>query len=328
MFGERGAAVVLAARNETALREVAAEVELCWLPWSSARRSAASLVALCWVKASFVRGQRGQWPCRWRGADHVRDDLSSAPAARHGVAVRGRAAPPGVAQAGDWYAGRRGARRSDPDEGRAARRERPAAPAARGPPPPGHAARAHPRGPPPPHPPGAPGARLASRAPHRAAGHAAALAPPRVPPRVAGQVRRGHQAAAGVRRDGRADPAAGRGEPAVGRRAHPRGTPQARPPGRQTHRPAPHARGAAAAATGGRADLGHLRPQPRRRDLGLRLPPGHRPAVPVALRVLRRRPRLPPGGPRRRHAAPHRRLGGAAAARGDAVRGGPALPAP
>ena len=37
-------------------------------------------------------------------------DLSSAPATPRGVAVRGRAAPPGVAQAGDRHAGRRGAR--------------------------------------------------------------------------------------------------------------------------------------------------------------------------------------------------------------------------
>ncbi len=36
----------------------------------------------------------------------------------------------------------------------------------------------------------------------------------------------------------------------MGRRAHPRGTPQARHPGRQAHGPAPHARGTAAAAAG------------------------------------------------------------------------------
>jgi transposase InsO family protein len=56
----------------------------------------------------------------------------------------------------------------------------------------------------------------------------------------------------------------------------------------------------------------------RRRDVGVRLPAAHRPALPAGVRVLRRGARLPPCGARRRHALPDRVVDGAAAARGDA----------
>ena len=56
----------------------------------------------------------------------------------------------------------------------------------------------------------------------------------------------------------------------------------------------------------------------------MRLPADHRPALPAAVRALRRRAWHPPGRPLRRHAPPDRRLGCPAAARGHAVR--PASP--
>ena len=67
-----------------------------------------------------------------------------------------------------------------------------------------------------------------------------------------------------------------------------------------------------------RAGLGDLPAQPRRGDLGLRLPAGHRPALPPAVRLLRHRARLAARGPCRRDAPPDRRLGRPAAARGHA----------
>jgi len=68
------------------------------------------------------------------------------------------------------------------------------------------------------------------------------------------------------------------------------------------------------------SDVGHVPTQPRRRDLGLRLPADYRPRLPVNLRLLHRRPRLAASRPRRRDAASDRCLGRPATARGDAVR--------
>ncbi len=205
-------------------------------------------------------------------------------------------------------------RRPDQDEGRSGCRECPPAPPARGPRSSGQAARAHPRRPTAAYPPGASSPRLARRAAHRAAGDLAALASPRLPPGPARPVARYFAASASVGGDSRGDPAPGGGEPAVGRRADPRGAPQTGHPGGQAHGPAPHARGAPAPAARGRADVGILPAQPCARDLGVRLPPGRRPRVPLALRVRCRRARLAPGRPCGRHPPSGRCLCGAAAA--------------
>ena len=114
----------------------------------------------------------------------------------------------------------------------------------------------------------------------------------------------------------------------MGHRAAPQGAAQAGHPDGQAHGPAPHARGTPPAAPGGRADVGDLPAGPRPRDLGLRLPPSRRPRVSVTPRLLRRRARLAPGRPRRRDAAPHRRLGRPATPRGHALRPTAAVPHP
>jgi len=64
------------------------------------------------------------------------------------------------------------------------------------------------------------------------------------------------------------------------------------------------------------------------RDLGLRLPAGHRSALPAAPRLLRHRARRAPRGACRCHAPPHGCLGRAAAARGHALRPAAPLPPP
>ena len=64
------------------------------------------------------------------------------------------------------------------------------------------------------------------------------------------------------------------------------------------------------------------------RDLDLRLPAGHGQPLPARIRLLRDRARLAPRGARRRDAPPNRRLGSAAIARGDAVRGAAEIPHP
>jgi hypothetical protein len=66
----------------------------------------------------------------------------------------------------------------------------------------------------------------------------------------------------------------------------------------------------------GQVDGAAVHAQPRRRDLGLRLPPGHGRALPPTLCVLRDRARVAPGGARRGDAPPDRRLGHAATPRG------------
>jgi len=65
-----------------------------------------------------------------------------------------------------------------------------------------------------------------------------------------------------------------------------------------------------------RADVGHLPAQPRPRQLGVRLPPGHGPALPAAVRLLRRRTGHAARRPRGRDAPADQRLGRPAAARG------------
>jgi hypothetical protein len=74
--------------------------------------------------------------------------------------------------------------------------------------------------------------------------------------------------------------------------------------------------------------VGDVPAQPRPRQLGVRLPPGHRPPLPAAVRLLRRRTghaaRRPPG----RDAPADRRRGRPAAARGHPLRPAPALPDP
>ena len=97
-------------------------------------------------------------------------------------------------------------------------------------------------------------------------------------------------------------------------------------PRRQAHHPDLPARLARPAPA--RAALGDVPAQSRPGHLGLRLPPGHRPVLPAAVRVLRHRARLAACRPRRRDAPPDGRLGRPAAARGDAVRPAPALPHP
>ena len=65
-----------------------------------------------------------------------------------------------------------------------------------------------------------------------------------------------------------------------------------------------------------RANVGHLPAQPRPRQLGVRLPPGHGPALPAAVRLLRRRTGHAARRPRGRDAPADQRLGRPAAARG------------
>ena len=176
---------------------------------------------------------------------------------------------------------------------------------------------------------GAPGQPRPGRAvspAHRAAGHAPALASPAVSlvlaPTVPGHRPRAPPATRA--RDGRPAHGAGGWQSPVGRGAHPGRAPAARRQRRQVDDPTLAARGPAAAPHG--SDVGDLPAQSRPGHLGLRLPPGHRCALPPAPRLLRHRPRHAPRGPRRRAAPPDRRLGRPAAARGHPVR--PAAPVP
>jgi hypothetical protein len=70
---------------------------------------------------------------------------------------------------------------------------------------------------------------------------------------------------------------------------------QARDPPQQADDPEVHAAGAPAPV---RADVGDVPPQPRRADLGVRLPAAHRSPVPPGVRLLRRRAGVAAGRPR------------------------------
>src|SRR5437867_4854753 len=125
-------------------------------------------------------------------------------------------------------------RRDRPGAGQAGagRRERPAAPATDHPDAIDHAAAPHPVRPGPAGSPGEPRPGLAPSVADRPAGDGAALAPRRLPAGLALAVGYAVPATARTAGDGRPDPADGPGEPALGRRAHPRRAPQARHRGR------------------------------------------------------------------------------------------------
>lgn len=101
---------------------------------------------------------------------------------------------------------------------------------------------------------------------------------------------------------------------------------QARHPREHAHGLAAHARRSPAAPR--RPDLGDLPAEPRPRDLGLRLPPGHGSALPPTPCVRRGRARVAPRGLCRRHATSHGCPGRPTAARGHAVRPAATTPHP
>ena len=175
---------------------------------------------------------------------------------------------------------RRGAAdRSAPQQARAGRRERAPAPAAPRPAAERQAPALHARRPRAPGAPGQPRPRLAAGAAHRPARDAAALASAAVSRVLAAEIagRRPGRAAQDVGRDDRPDPRDGRRESALGRRAHPGRTPEAGHPRGQVDHPEVHARRPPAAARG-QTWATFLRNHADD-DLGLRLPPGHRPAA-------------------------------------------------
>jgi hypothetical protein len=158
---------------------------------------------------------------------------------------------------------------------------------------------------------------LAERHTPRPARDHPALAPTSLRALLASQVQAGRSAAADRRRHDRPDRDNGQQEPALGRRADPRGAAEAQRSRRQAHDPAVHA--ASPAATTARPALVDVSAQPRARNLGLRFPADLRPSLPTDLCVLSDRTRVAAGCARRGDALTVERMGDPAAPRGDGV---------
>src|ERR1051325_5239890 len=88
----------------------------------------------------------------------------------------------------------------------------------------------------------------------------------------------------------------------VGCRAHPRRAAKAGDQGQQADDPEVHVR--RSRQTRWRPELGNLRKEPRRADVGLRFHPDPRSLVPASLRILHPPRGVAAGGPRRRNAPP------------------------
>ena len=163
-----------------------------------------------------------------------------------------------------------------------------------------------------------PGPRLAAGLAARPARHITALASRGVPRALAMAVATWSGPLAAPGRDRPPDSAHGGREPAAGRRTYPRRAVEAGTPRRRADDPDLPAHRAGPAPA--RAVMGGLPTQSRRRDLALRLPVDHRPPISTPVCFHCHRPWFAAGHPCWRDAAPNRRLGHPAAARGHAVR--------